>query len=273
MLMSDAAPMIDEESGLPVMAFSSTYHDAYYRRSGKVEKVGDMVPDFLGGINTTLRYKNFSLSASFDMRFGGKVASYNSRYGTAYGYTKTSLKYRGVKNGGIEYTSLWDGIKYDDGMVPTGILPKGTTIPTPDGGTYTVSTGKYSSGETYQELLDKGKVDYVHAGAWHYHQNSWGAGVLNDSWFKTLNYIAFRDLSLSYMFDNNLTSKIGVSNLSLTLAGHNLGYLLNTMPNKENPEAVAGTTTAEFRIRQFSGITSSFTLTLRATIGTSNKKK
>ena len=273
MLMSDAAPMIDEESGLPVMAFSSTYHDAYYRRSGKVEKVGDMVPDFLGGINTTLRYKNFSLSASFDMRFGGKVASYNSRYGTAYGYTKTSLKYRCVKNGGIEYTSLWDGIKYDDGMVPTGILPKGTTIPTPDGGTYTVSTGKYSSGETYQELLDKGKVDYVHAGAWHYHQNSWGAGVLNDSWFKTLNYIAFRDLSLSYMFDNNLTSKIGVSNLSLTLAGHNLGYLLNTMPNKENPEAVAGTTTAEFRIRQFSGITSSFTLTLRATIGTSNKKK
>lgn len=91
--------------------------------------------------------------------------------------------------------------------------------------------------------------------------------MINDSWFKTLNYIAFRDLSLSYMFDNKIANKIGVHNLSITAAGHNLGYLLNTMPNKENPEAVAGTTTAEFRIRQFSGVTSSFTLTLRATIG------
>ena len=110
-------------------------------------------------------------------------------------------------------------------------------------------------------------VDYVHAAGWNYFLNNWGQGVINDSWFKTLNYIAFRDLSLSYMFDNKIANKIGVHNLSITAAGHNLGYLLNTMPNKENPEAVAGTTTAEFRIRQFSGVTSSFTLTLRATIG------
>lgn len=275
MLMSDSAPLIDEESGLPVfnMGYYNGYHTPVYKRSGKVEKVGDMVPDFLGGINTTLRYKNFSLSASFDMRFGGKVASYASRYGTAYGYTKTSLKYRGVKNGGAEYVSKWDGHTYDDGMIPNGIVLKGTTINVPGGSTYTVGTGANSTGETYKELFDKGVVDYVHAGGWHYFQNSWGQGTLNDSWFKTLNYIAFRDLSLSYMFDNNLTNRFGVSNLSLTLAGHNLGYLLNTMPNKENPEAVAGTTAAEFRIRQFSGITSSFTLTLRATIGTSNKKK
>ena len=94
-----------------------------------------------------------------------------------------------------------------------------------------------------------------------------GQGVLNDSWFKTLNYIAFRDLSLTYMLDNSIANKIGMRNVSLTLAGHNLGYLLNTMPNKENPEAVAGTTTAEFRTRQFSGVTSNFTITLRATIG------
>lgn len=270
MLMSDAAPMIDEESGLPVfnMAYySAGYKVPFYKRSGKVEKVGDMVPKFLGGINTTLRWKNLSLSASLDMRFGGKVASYNSRYGTAYGYTKTSLAGRGVKNGGIEYVSRWDGYSYDDGILPTGLVQTGTTLPTPDGGTYTVGTGAYSSGETYQELFDKGIVDYVHAGGWHYFYNSWGQGVLNDNWFKTLNYIALRDVSLSYMFDNKIANKIGVSNLSLTAAGHNLGYLLNTMPNKENPEAVAGTTTAEFRIRQFSGVTSSFTFTLKATIG------
>ena len=269
MLMSDASQMIDEESGLPVfhMGYYNGYHSPFYRRSGKVEKVGDMVPDFLGGINTSLRWKNFTLSASFDMRFGGMVASYGSHYGTAYGYTKTSLKGRGVKNGGIEYVSKWDGVAYDDGVVPVGIVLSGTTIATPDGGTYTVGSGASSSGETYQELLDKGVVDYVHAGAWQYFKNSWGTFTLDEDWFTTLNYIAFRDVSLSYMFDNKIAHKIGVSNLSLTAAGHNLGYLLNTMPNKENPEAVAGTTAAEFRIRQFSGVTSSFTFTLRATLG------
>lgn len=270
MLMSDAAPMIDEESGLPVfnMGYYNGYHTPCYKRSGKVEKVGDMMPDFLGGVNTTLRWKNLTFSASLDMRFGGKVASYGSRYGTAYGYTKTSLYGRGVANGGAEYVSKWDGASYDDGIIPTGIVPVGTTIATPDGGSYTVGTGAYSSGETYQELFNKGKVDYVHAGGWHYFRNSWGQGTLNDDWFVTLNYIALRDVSLSYMLDNKIANKIGVSNLSLTAAGHNLGYLLNSMPNKENPEAVAGTTTAEFRMRQFSGVTSSFTITLRATIGT-----
>ena len=158
-------------------------------------------------------------------------------------------------------------MKYDDGVIPSGIVLAGTKIRLPKGGTYTVGTGAYKSGETYQELFDKGMVDYVHAAGWNYFLNNWGQGVINDSWFKTLNYIAFRDLSLSYMFDNKIANKIGVHNLSITAAGHNLGYLLNTMPNKENPEAVAGTTTAEFRIRQFSGVTSSFTLTLRATIG------
>lgn len=267
MLMSDAMPMVDETSGMKVLQWSNGYRSALYRRSGKVEKVGNMVPNFLGGINTTLRWKNFTLSANFDMRFGGKVASYNSLYGTAYGYTKTSLKGRGVKNGGIEYVSKWDGETYDDGVIPDGIILSGTKISTPDGKTYTVGSGAYASGETYKELFDKGVVDYMHAGAWHYWNNNWNYFTINDNWFKTLNYIAFRDLSLSYMFDNKIANKIGVHNLSITAAGHNLGYLLNTMPNKENPEAVAGTTTAEFRIRQFSGVTSSFTITLRATFG------
>ena len=269
MLMSDAMPKIDKTSGLPVlnMGYYNNYHTPYYQRSGTVEEVGNMMPDFLGGINTTLRWKRFTLSASFDMRFGGKVASFNSLYGTAYGYTKTSLQYRDKKHGGIEYTSKWDGAKYEDGMVPNGIVLAGTKISTPDGGTYTVGSGANASGETYQELLDKGVVDYVHASGWTFFQNQWGTFTINDNWFKTLNYIAFRDLSLSYMFDDKLANKIGMHNLSLTAAGHNLGYLLNTMPNKENPEAVAGTTTAEFRIRQFSGVTSSFTITLRANFG------
>lgn len=268
-LWSDSSPLVDETSGKHVLLMD--YYNAGYltpreQRSGVVEKVGNSVPDFLGSINTTLRYKNWTLSASFDMRFGGKVASYGSRYGTAYGYTKTSLDGRGLNNGGVQFTSgFGTGATYDDGFIPDGIVLKGTEIKQPNGSIYTVGTGQYESGETYAELVAAGHAEPAHAGGWHYFQNDWSFGVINKSWFKTLNYIAFRDLSLAYQFPGSLASKIGARRLSLVAQAHNLGYLLNSMPNHENPEAVAGTNAAEFRVRQFAGITTSFTFTIKAT--------
>ena len=276
LLMSDAAPKKDYTydengnitggSGLPVLNWSDGRRFAYTARSGKVEEVGNSMPDFLGSINTSLRWKNFTLSASFDMRFGGKVASYGSHYGTAYGYLKTSLAGRDAANGGVQWTSGFDGVTYNDGVIPEGVILKGTSITQPDGSSYIVGAGGVSpNGESYQELIAKGKIEPTHASSWIYRNNSWGQAVLNDNWFKTLNYIAFRDLSLSYSFDKNIASKIHAKGLNITAAAHNLGYLLNSMPNHENPEAVAGTETAEFRVRQFSGVTTSFTLTLNAT--------
>ena len=267
MLMTDAAPLIDETSGLQELDlryYNAGYYTPLVKRNGTVEEIGNSVPDFLGSINTTLRWKNWTLSASFDGRFGGKVASYGSHYGNAYGYTKASLEGR-EGHGGIHFKSGFDGFEYDDGMIPNGIVTTGSQIVQPDGSMYTVGTGKYSSGETWAELVAAGHAEYVHAGGWHYFYNSWGQAVVNDTWFKTLNYIAFRDLSLSYQFESNIANKIGAKRLSLTAQAHNLGYLLNTMPNHENPEAVAGTTAAEFRIRQFAGVTTSFTFTLKAT--------
>lgn len=267
MLMSDAAPLIDETSGLPELNtrfYNIGYLAPSVKRSGKVEEVGNSTPDFLGSVNTSLRYKNWTLSASFDGRFGGKVASYGSHYGYAYGYTKTSLDGR-EGHGGLTYTSSFDGIEYHDGVIPNGIVTKGTEVLQADGSMYTVGTGRYSSGETWQELVDGGHAEPIHAGGWAYFFQQWGTFVLDKTWFKTLNYIAFRDLSLSYQFDHSIAAKIGCRRLSLTAQAHNLGYLLNTMPNHENPEAVAGTTAAEFRVRQFSGVTTSLTFTLKAT--------
>ena len=276
MLMSDAAPKRDYTkdadgnitggSGLPVLNWVDSNRYAYTARSGEVEEVGDMMPDFLGSLNTSLRYKNFTLSASFDMRIGGKVASYGSHYGTAYGYLEKSLAGRDPEHGGVTWTSGFDGVTYEDGVIPEGIILKGTEISQPDGSKYVVGAGGISpNGESYQELIGKGKIEPTHAGSWIYRNNSWGQAVLNDNWFTDLNYIAFRDLSLSYSFDKKIASKICAKSLNVTAAAHNLGYLLNSMPNKENPEAVAGTNAAEFRVRQFSGVTTSFTLTLNAT--------
>lgn len=274
LLMSDKMPMrdytYDEDgnitggSGKIVLGnWQSNYGTSFIRRSGKVEEIGNAVPDFLGSANTTIRYKRLSLRASFDARFGGYVASYGSHYGTAYGYLATALRGADKDHGGITYTSRWDGITYDDGVIPDGIILSGTKIPQPSGDPYEVTSGPTSpNGESYQELIDKNVIDPSHASSWTYFTHSWGQGIVDDTWYKKLNYICFRDLSIAYALPEKAARAIKAQALSLQANAHNLGYILNSMPNKENPESVRGTRAAEFRIRNMQGVTTYYTFTV-----------
>ena len=279
-LMSDSAPLkdytYDEEgnitggSGLPVLYnWQTNYGTTLYRRSGKVEEVGNSVPDFLGSINTSIRFKRFTVRASFDARFGGYVASYPSHYGTAYGYMETSLEGADAAHGGVSYTSRWDNIEYDDGIIPDGVFLNGTAIPQPNGKPAVVVgtdiTGTTTpNGVTFREAYEQGAVDPCHASSYTYFTTNWNYFVLRDNWFTKLNYIAFRDLSVSWAVPEKWANAIKCQGLTLQANAHNLGYLLNTMPNKENPESVRGTAAAEFRIRNLQGVTTYFTFTINA---------
>lgn len=264
LLKSDTKPKIDEKSGLPILSTAyynyNNMHAVYNERSGEVETIGSMQPDFLGGINTSLRYKNWSLRAQLDMRFGGYVAAYGSKYGTAYGYLQESMFCRDSENGGMTFKSIWDGKEYHDGYIPTGIILGGTTLDTPSG-SYTVAEG----GETYQALFDKGLVDPQHGTSWTYWNNAWSTGTINESWFKELNYIALREVAVSYRVPESFAKKIGASNISLTVAGRNLGYLLNSLPNGINPESMRGTSSSQFMIRSVSPYVANYTFTINAT--------
>lgn len=253
-LMSDSKKEIDEKTGLPILNWRDSRRFAFYKRSGEAEVIGSMVPDFLGSIATGLRYKNWSLRVLMDMRFGGYVASYGSRYGTAYGYTDASLKYSAPEYGGMTWTSKFDNITYNDGLIPNGVLAGGTSVKQPDGSNYMVAEG----GETYQSLYEKGKIEPTHASSWHFWNNQWGTGVVNDSWVSKLNYIALREVTLGYRLPQTIAQKFKATHLNLSLTGRNLGYLLNNMPNGENPESVRGTSASEFRVRTFSPFTASF---------------
>ncbi len=274
-LMSDSAPLKDYTydeagnitggSGLPVLYnWQTNYGTTLYRRSGKIEEVGNSVPDFLGSMNTGFRYKRLTVRASLDARFGGYVASYPSHYGTAYGYMGTSLEGADAQHGGITYTSRWDGITYDDGIIPDGIFPAGTQIPQPDGTKYIVGAGKYGTGETFREVYENNGVDPCHASSYTYFTHSWSNFVLRDTWFRKLSYIALRDVSVAWSIPDKWASAIKCQGITLQANAHNLGYLLNTMPNKENPESVRGTAASEFRIRNLQGVTTYFTFTINA---------
>lgn len=267
-LITDSYYKIDESSGLPMLVWTDGSRRSHYlRNESEIVEIGSMIPDFLGSVSTGLKYKNWSLSVALDMRFGGYVASYNSRYGTAYGFMETSLE--GTPgHGGITWTSKFDGKTYNDGVIPQGVIPKGTTITQPNGSVYTVTSGGVSTaGQSYEELINMGVIEPTHVSSWTYWNNAWTMagrtyGVVSDSWVKKLNYIALRDISLSYRLPSSACQKLKAKSCMLTLNGHNLGYLLNSLPNNINPESVSGTAAAEFRIRSLTGVTSSFTFTV-----------
>ncbi|MDD7455216.1 MAG: SusC/RagA family TonB-linked outer membrane protein [Bacteroidales bacterium] len=257
LLMSDSMPKIDEKTGKQIVGYSNEAHTPYLKRAGKVQEIGSMIPKFLGSMNTTFRYKNLSLYLSFDARFGGYVASYGSRYATAYGYSGATEKYRL----GETWTSNFAdcaGITYSDGFIPDVIFDEGTKVTVPGGETVDVG------GMTYQEAYDKGYVEYAHLQTWAYFKNNWGNGVVNNDWFKKLNYISLREITLAYALPERIYSHLGAKGLSVSLTGRNVCYLLNTAPNHENPESVRGTGAAQFRMRSYSPYTASWLFTISA---------
>jgi iron complex outermembrane receptor protein len=115
-------------------------------------------------------------------------------------------------------------------------------------------------------LVNRGIVDPQHASSWNYWNNSWGRASVtrNNDWFHEVNYVALREVSLSWRMPKEWAGKIGASNINLTLAGRNLGYLYNSLPNNINPESLRGTAASQFMIRSVNPYVANYTFTINA---------
>lgn len=258
MLVSDIAPARDLQGNV-ILSWDDDMRAAYPKRSGTVEKLGSMMPDWTGGFSTGLRYKNLLLRALVDVRWGGLVASFSNRFGTAYGVTENSLRYRDTAHGGTSWTSGFadtDGQTFNDGVIPGGVFDAGTTVSTPSGQRVDVS------GMTFREAYEAGYVEPIHASEWHYFNNGWSTGTVNGGWVHEVKYIALREVSLTYRLPRKAAHRLGMHGGSLTLSGRNLGYLYNSLPGGLHPESVMGTGMGEFRERGFIPYTATFMATL-----------
>lgn len=264
-VMTDAMPARDENGNI-LLAWASSYRTTFNPRANELEVIGDINPDFLGSITSTLRYKNWGLKIALDGRFGGLVASYANRYGLANGMTESSLNGRDAAHGGITWTSKWlnpdgtpsesYGITYEDGIIPEGVFRPNTVVDCADG------VRRDLSGMSFAEAVEKGWMEPVHAGAYYQFRNNWGNGVVSDDWVEELNYIALREVTVSYDMPKSWASKIGAQNVTLSATGRNLGYLYNSLTNNLNPESVRGNASGEFRIRSFNPYTANFMFTV-----------
>ncbi len=243
-LYSDSAPALyenesdpdDPKNGMPLLQWSGARRGAYMMRSFEQQEVGNMNPDFLASATSITTFKGFFLRFMLDAKIGGDVASYVGRYGTAYGNLESSLKWRDAENGGITWTSRYDNVgdgtynTYQDGLIPEGVFQEGTVI-----------EGTDVSGWTYQEAYDADIVEPTHASFWHYFNNSWGTGVINEHVVHENSYIGIRELTIGYSFPRELANRMYLSNLRVSLFARDLGFLWKTMPDNLHPFSVRGT--------------------------------
>ena len=242
-LMSDSSPLLynnpndanDPRNGLPQLSWDANNRGVREARDQVKSVVGDMNPDFTGSVNTSFRYKRFTVEGLFDFKIGGDISTYSGRYGSAYGLFESTLQGRDPEHGGITWTSPTTGQTYYDGVIPNGVFAPGTVVSmVKDGQTVSNNVG----GMTYKEAYEQGLVEPTHAGYWTYWNNAWGTGVINDNVLQENSYVGFRQLTLSYDIPSNFCSKIGISSANIGLYGRDLGFLYKTLKDNLHPFSI-----------------------------------
>lgn len=215
-------------------------------QKGTLEIIGNGVPDLTGGLLNSFRYKNFSLSALIDFKFGGDILSGTNMRLTSAGLTEMSLKGREgeeplMVDGVIKVPLLdlsdldGDGDKYETlASLDPSYLSEGQAVEEyrPFTETVYVSGGNEVSPGVYVPVYA------THTGALTPDQarNYWGAvqGETNaktDLFLYDASFIKLRQVSLGYHFPRQILSKTPFQGLSVSFIARNLAIIHKNTPN------------------------------------------
>jgi iron complex outermembrane receptor protein len=195
-----------------------------YKKSTQDEIcVGNINPDFFGGIGTNFGIQGdwgaADLAVGFDYRVGGEMVSYSNSYLKANGLSKESLKYRDAAHGGLERVNPNDASQpFHDGVKLPGVKNIGTA--------------------TAPEYVENDII----ISAYNYYRTFAPDNAYPEE-VKTNNYLKLREVALNYTLPKRITDALKVQKLSVGLTARNLLYLYKSIPNLD-PEAVLGTSSA-----------------------------
>jgi iron complex outermembrane receptor protein len=197
------------------------------------------------------------LNVLLDAKIGGDFVLASYRFGTHTGVFPNTLFGRDAEHGGITWTSKYDGITYDDGIIVKGVFDKGQTITQADGTSVDVG------GMTFEDAYKKGFVEPTHLPQFSYRYGSSSTGV-SDYWVVKSSWISLRQVALSYTFAEKAYKKLRLKGLNVSLAGRDLLYLYNTLPYNFNPASNNSNNTAYSGENGFLPMTRNLVFTLRA---------
>lgn len=199
MKRNDAGQVIVNAQGLPQPAIGNGNLEQYLLSN----PIGNIQPDLLMSVTPSLTFKGISLTAMFDMRFGGSIMSVSEGMATSVGTSERTLN-RG------EYKEI-SGVK-DYYMVVPGVKEDGSINDIPvSAQAYYSTIGIYKSQKGYAE-------EFIHSAS----------------------YIKLKELSLGYSFPQRMLKKTPFTALKLSFVARNLCFLMKHTPG--NPDGGYDTT-------------------------------
>ena len=210
-------------------------------------RLGNFNPDFILGINTTFRYKQFSLNLVGSLRYGGKYVSVNQKYMESDGMTQTTVT-SGPNN------PWWSGgrdASQGGHAWPTQGASQYEAINNNNDGqaSYTLNDASYAKGvflnPNYSgDPANATDADYIVNGAdpnntfYQIPTNSYGDVIWNFTSTRTYDATNFkmREISIAYTLPNNLVSRYKIQNVTFSLIGRNV-FQWNKSGRHEDPES------------------------------------
>jgi len=160
-------------------------------------------PDWIWGINSSLRYKNLSLSVSIDGRKGGlSFSRLDALLWNSGAYKGTDNQYR--------YDEVVNGLK---NYVGPGVKVVAGTVTYDSYGRITDDTREYAPNDV-QVSYENYTRNHYYMGAW-----SWCSQDILDETF-----IKLRELSLTYDIPNSWIERLRIKDLAVSAVGQNLLY-------------------------------------------------
>ncbi len=212
--------------GYPIIG-GSDYEWQEIKVADARNKIGNYNPDFLFGAQTTLSYKGFVLSATFDWRHGGQFVSQTYRYMAEDANSEDWLR-RAINPGGRSGKELRDWlVAHEDEWIKNGFHVVGG--PTPEYGGfpeswsgYTVYDGifvpgvvKNADGSYSENLGENNPIPYT---PW---VVSYPWDFMTPSTFDA-DFVKLREITLSYHLPGNFVKKLRMQDLLVSLYSRNI---------------------------------------------------
>ncbi|NSL88376.1 SusC/RagA family TonB-linked outer membrane protein [Chitinophaga sp. Mgbs1] len=205
-----------------------TWSQVRYNEKNPRTNIGRIEPDWIGGFNANIRWKQFTLFAQLDGRFGGLAYSGAYNYGMFRGALANTLQYRDAEHGGVERIDSYTGQKVYDGAVPDAVFAAGEKSP---------KTGENIGGMTFRQAYDKGLVEPWKAGSYYINTYGFSTNLDNGSVTK-LSWLMLREVSLGYQIPQQWLHTIRLKSAGLRFTARNIAYLYNGLTGGQNPESL-----------------------------------
>nr|WP_320021749.1 SusC/RagA family TonB-linked outer membrane protein [uncultured Draconibacterium sp.] len=185
------------------------------------EIIGNVMPDWIGGINNSFSWRNFNASFLIDMRMGGDIFSVTDWFGAQSGVSEETAQMASRK--GAEGYNI-----REVGVVVGQDVLKDETVVKADGSTNDIVVS-----------------------ARDYYKRYWGiekTGIIDGS------FVKLREVTFGYTLPSSLLDRVGfIKSANISFVGRNMAILWTHKSNDIgiDPETALGTTESGMGIEQY----------------------